>query len=427
MASHPPGPIVRIVLPLAALLLCLLGFGPAHAAETGLFAADSLSAVADFRLVASEGEPSWTAGGFGKARFGGADDHDWKLRAVPAEALLIWQPRFTWSVGATVVAGYQDDQDHPVDLIESFVTIKPLPKGSTRLSARAGLYWPEISLEHQGAAWQVQDMITPSAINSWIGEEVKVIGAEATVAREIGSHQLSGTIGMFGFNDTSATLLSFRGWALHDLKATAFGLQQLPPLQGMLKRAQAKRTRPLIEIDDRPGFYGSIAWRLPIPVTLSAFHYRNRGVPEAVTDSLQWGWNTRFWNFGMRADVSDHTRILAQAMVGATEMGIERNGRYWVETRFRSAYLRMSHDIGGTTLSVRGDWFDTRERGTKMQRGNSEDGWAATAAVSNQISTTVSVIGEVLHIDSKRGTRARSGLAPQQTQTVVQAVLRLGF
>lgn len=316
-----------------------------------------------------------------------------------------------------------------MDLIEAFVTVKPLPSGRTRLSGRAGLYWPQISLEHSGPAWQVADMITPSAINSWVGEEVKVIGAEATLSQKIGSTQLSATGGIFGFNDTAGTLLAFRGWALHDLKATAFGHQKLPPLNAFMVDAQARRTRPLIEIDDRPGFYVGGALRIaePLPVTLSAFYYDNRGDPEAVTQKLQWGWETRFWNAGARIDLSQNTKFLAQVLEGTTEMGLETNEEYWVETRFRSGFARLSHEIGPVTFSGRMEGFDTRERGYEMARSESEKGWAATAALSWTLSEHVKIIGEALHISSKRGSRARLELAPRQHQTIVQAALRLSL
>ena len=414
---------------LVAALLCLLAATPAHADPSGLFSGESVSAFADLRLVAADGERSWADGGFGKSRFGGADDQDWKLRAVPTEAELIWQPRFSWSLSGTVAVAAQDGQDHPADLIEAYVTFKPLLKGGTHLSGRAGLYWPSVSLEHQGAAWQVADMITPSAINSWIGEEVKLVGAEATLAQDIGANQLSGTIGIFGFNDTAGTLLAFRGWALHDLKATAFGHQPLPHLNEQLEYAQAAKTRPLIEVDDRPGFYAKLQWRMAAPVTLNAFYYRNRGDPEAVTNRLQWGWDTRFWNVGGRFGLGRRTTIMAQALTGTTEMGYEAEGHHWVETRFRSAYGRISHIVGKVTVSARYDVFDTREHGSYMDRGESEKGWAGTAAISWKLTSHVNILGEVLHIESKRGgvREEELGLPARQRQTVVQASIRLSY
>jgi hypothetical protein len=245
------------------------------------------------------------------------------------------------------------------------------------------------------------------------------------VSRALGGQRVSATLALFGFNDTAGTLLAFRGWAMHDLKAGAFGRQKLPPLNGFMLSAQAPATRPTIEIDDRPGFYGKLAWSPAAPVQLEAFYYANRGDPEAVTPTLQWGWETRFLHFGLRADLGPRTRLLAQALTGTTEMGIEEGEHYWIETRYRAAYLRATHEIGQVALSGRLDLFDTRERGSEMERSESERGWALTGAGRLRLSDEAALLVEGLHVDSRRGTRLRAAAAPKQAQDVVQLALRL--
>jgi len=386
---------------------------------------EGFSAVMDLRLIGVDGERSWIDGGFGKARFGaGADDFD--LEPVVANAELVWEPSLTWNLDSTLVVAFQDGQEQPFDVVEAFVSWRPVPRSATRFSARAGLFWPPVSLEHEGAAWSVAGMITPSAINSWIGEEVKVVGLEGTATHEFdGGGRLSGTFGLFGYNDTAGTLLAFRGWALHDEKTTAFSDQPLPPLSDFMVFSQAPATSPTVEIDDRPGYYGRLSLQLAAPVSLEAFYYRNRGVPEAINKNLQWGWDTRFLNLGARIDLGPRTRLIAQGLTGRTEMGIEENDHYWVDTKFRSAFLRLTHEIGRATLSGRVDLFDTEERGSQMEVEESADGWALTGAVDWRLSTQAELIFEALHIDSDRGVRTRVGLAPSQEQNVVQVALRL--
>ena len=76
-----------------------------------------------------------------------------------------------------IVAQYQSvRRSRAPGLSEAYLVFKPTPAGDTRYSVRAGLFYPPVSQEHQGPAWIDADMITPSAINSWIGEEVKVVG-----------------------------------------------------------------------------------------------------------------------------------------------------------------------------------------------------------------------------------------------------------
>jgi hypothetical protein len=347
---------------------------------------------------------------------------------VPAAAELVWHGPIAWNVAGTVAAAWQDGQDQPVDLIQAFATWRPLPRGATRFSVRAGLYWPEISLEHQGPAWQVSDMITPSAINSWIGEEVKVVGLEGTASRDLAAGRLSATFGLFGFNDTAGSLLAFRGWALHDRQTGAFSRQNLPPLGADMAGAQPPWTTPALEVDHRIGYYGRLEYRMIAPVTLSAFYYDNRGDPVAVTSHVQWGWRTRFLNLGARADLGAHTSLLAQALTGSTRMGRDRGDpAYWVETHFRAAYLRLTHEIGPVALSGRLDLFGTRQRGEYVHADDGENGWSLAGAADWHVTGRAQLILEWLHVESDRLARLRLGVPARQDQNVVQASMRLSL
>jgi hypothetical protein len=418
----------RFAAALAAAWMALAWSAPALADPPRLDLPANLSAVIDFRVVLTDGERSFTDGGFGKSRFGGGGD-SLDVHAVPAAAELVWHGPIAWNVAGTVAVAYQDEQDQPVDLIQAFVTWRPVPRGSTRFSARAGLYWPEISLEHEGPAWQVADMITPSAINSWIGEEVKMVGLEGSASHPLAGGRLSATFGLFGFNDTAGTLLAFRGWALHDQQTGAFSRQTLPPLGPDMAGAQPEWTTPTLEADHRIGFYGRLEYRMVAPVTLSAFYYDNRGDPIAFTDNLQWGWRTRFLNVGARVDLGAHTRLLAQAMTGSTMMGQDDVDvdEYWVETRFRSAYLRLTHEIGPVALTGRMDLFETRQRGEYVHPEDSENGWSFTGAADWHVTDQAQLMLEWLHVESDRLARLRIGVPSRQDQDVVQASVRLSL
>jgi len=414
----------RVAAALVAALAALAWSAPAAADPPRLDLPANLTAVIDFRLVLTDGERAWTDGGFGRSRFGGGGG-DIDVDAAPANVELVWHGPIAWNFEGNVALAAQDDQDQPVDLIEAFVAWRPVPRSATRISARAGMFWPPVSLEHQGPAWTVTDMITPSAINSWIGEEVKVIGLEGSAAHPLAGGRITATLGLFGFNDSAGALLGFRGWALHDQKTGAFSRQPLPPLNAFMQGAQPPWTTPTLELDDRPGYYGRLSWQLAAPVTLDAFYYANRGDPEAVTPDLQWGWDTSFLNLGARIDLGARTVLLAQALTGSTEMGYEENGHDWVETRFRAAYLRLTHRAGRLALSGRFDLFDTRQTGSQLGPEDDEQGWALTAALDWRLSDRAELILEGLHVDSERGARARLGLAPRQDQEIVQAAMRL--
>jgi hypothetical protein len=402
----------------------------AQGSGTDILSRNTITILLDGRIALANGERSWTKGGLGKTRFQGNADGDYQLYAVPAEAALIWTPRFTNSLSASVSTAWQRDQENPVDLLEAFVSFLPAQKGPIGFSVRAGLMWPEISLEHTtGGAWSTVNTLTPSAINAWVGEEVKVLGVEGTVRASIGQHDLALTGAAFGFDDTSGTLLSFRGWALHDEKATVFGHFPLPPLNDFISQLQDKQTRSFLELDHRVGFYGRLEWRPPWPVGASLFYYDNRGDPKAFKafdGQLQWGWRTRFWNLGINADLGPNTRLIAQGMTGSTIMGFPVNDVPWVHTRFSSAYAAVTQTLTDkAALTGRIEAFRTHEMGSEMSPDESEHGWSTTVALRYNIRDNLTGFAEALNVRSRRGVRTRIGLDPFQAQTVFQLGLRV--
>ena len=54
--------------------------------------------------------------------------------------------------------------------------------GRVSWSVKAGAFFPTISLENDDLGWTSPYTLTPSAINSWIGEELRTIGSEGIAA-----------------------------------------------------------------------------------------------------------------------------------------------------------------------------------------------------------------------------------------------------
>lgn len=400
----------------------------ASAPSMDLFSRNTVSVLVDLRMVVANGAKSFVNGGFGKTRFQGNNNGGFQTQFYPAEADLVWEPRFTSSLSANVSVAWQNDHKNPdVGVMEAFLNYLPQQTGPVGFSARAGLMWPEISLEHStGGAWSVVNTITPSAINSWVGEEVRVVGLEGTLHAMLGQQVVSVTGGLFKYNDTSGTLLSFRGWALQDIKGTAPGNFQLPPRDAFLTGAQEGITQNTLDIDHNPGFYARIDWRPPAPFGAALFYYDNDGDPKAFTQTLQWGWRTRFWNLGINADLDSKTKLLAQAMSGSTIMGFNDNGEPWVHTGFQSAFVLVTRQVGPVAVTGRVEGFQTREHGSEMSPANDEDGWAWTAAARMNLTNNLTLLGEALNVQSWRGTRVDLGglTSPFESQTVFQLSLR---
>jgi hypothetical protein len=426
-ASHPKYGLQRLALALPLLLGWSVS---AHAEPDGmdLLSAETLTATADFRLTAGDGEPSWTIGGFGKTRYG-SDGPDLSVKPRFADANIVWQPRFTWSLSGTVVGTVQGGKTLQPGLSEAYLSWKPLNGGPVRLSGRAGLMWPPVSLEHGGGEWAVNESITPSAINSWMGEEVKVVGAELGASFALGQHKMALTGALFDMNDTAGALLAFRGWAVHDRKAMIFRAQPLPPLNSFIVRVQPRYSHPIIEMDGgymkRPGYYAKVAWDLPVPVHVEYIHYDNGSNPASFDEYLEWGWRTKFDNVGLVATVLPETQLRIQGMSGSTVMGYPMPTARWVDMHFRSGYALLTHYFARGSVSGRIETFRTRNRGSTLTSVDDEDGWSAMLAARRNLGPHMTALVEALHIESDKAARARAGLPAQQSTTQLQMSLRL--
>jgi hypothetical protein len=414
-------------LPLGCVLAALWAAPAVAQSETRLFTPDTLELTGDVRLVAIDGEKSWLDGGFGKLRSG--SDGELRLSPQLGNASLVWKPQLTWSLSATLVAAVQGGERTEAGLSEAYLSFRPMRgSGGVAFSARAGLMWPPVSLEHEGADWHVRDSITPSAINSWIGEEVRPAALEATVAANLGGHKLRATAATFAANDTSGTLLTFRGWALHDRTTLAFRHQPLPPLDGPIGGMQGPVTHPLLDIHDgfahRPGYYAKLAWQPPMPLRIELFRYDNRADPEDVNADLEWGWRTKFDQVAAVAQLPAAIEVRTQALSGTTDMGFHDGEKRWVESRFRSAFVLVARSFGPFGLAIRGEGFDTRNRGSVVGADYDETGWSGMIAGKRQWGRVTGLV-ELLHVSSKREDREDVGLEPRQRQTSLQAELRM--
>jgi hypothetical protein len=405
-----------------------LSFGaPAAAAEIDLLSPDTLQATGIVRFVATSGERSWVDGGFGKLGSNGGGG-DLRVRPQLSEANLIWTPQLGWALSATVVGTFQGGDRTEAGISQAFLSYRPMRSEKFSLSARAGLMWPPVSLEHDGADWHVKDTATASAINSWISEEVRPAAVEATIGADLGNQKLTATAAIFAANDTSGTLLAFRGWALHDRRTLAFNRQPLPPLPDELEEYQAAFTHPLIDLGRgfarRPGYYAKLAWSTPLPVRIELFRYDNRAAPEISNSDLEWGWRTQFYDAGLAVKFGGSTELKMQALSGRTRMGMVQDGRHWIDMRFRSAFALLTHPFGPIGVAARIEGFDTRNRGSLLDEEYNETGWAGTLAAKRDWGRFTTVI-ELLHVSSRRDQLQELGLAPRQRQTQLQADLRL--
>lgn len=409
--------------------LCSIGLAawPAQArAQSDLIGPEAFDLDIDLRASVVGGETGWLDGGFGKLREGG-DNGATQARADLASASIAWKPQIGWNFSGLVSFVWQPDvPGDEAGVSEAFVRFRSNP-ATTRFGARAGLFWPPVSQEHSGSNWLVTDSITPSAANSWIGEEVKVLGLEGSVETELGAHEVALTGAVFRHNDMSGTLLSYRGWALHDVRVTSNADLPLPPLSPGVAPYQAAHTSPFWEVDDRVGFYARADWTPPWPVTFNAFYYDNRG-DRVSSRAMQTSWRTRFWNLGAMATLDGKTIARSQVLWGNTLVGPDTPRGAPVDFDFATAYVLVSRELGPGKLSVRGDWFETTDNSYVAFDDNNEQGWAAMLAYKATVADQADLVLEVQHVSSDRnGRQLYGGIDAEQAQTLVQTALRIGL
>ena len=169
---------------------------------------------------------------------------------------------------------------------------------------KAGAFFPTISLENDDLGWASPYTLTPSAINSWIGDEMRTIGSEGTLRWNSGS---LGTISLIGAltccNDEAGVLIADRGWAMDDRPFGLFERERVPDATLRIFHAPVPGTTGMFdEIDGIVGWYAGAVWQLPGIAKLTVTRYDNQGDPDGAT-ARDSAWRTKFWNFGARTQV----------------------------------------------------------------------------------------------------------------------------
>ena len=178
--------------------------GAAAAQEIAVFA----NGFVDVGGVIPSHDKSWLKGGLGKLDNGGGGGQgpafvgqgvaDLRLQLDPAAAVF-----------ATVRVA--PDQHAPFDVLEAYGRYQPISTRDWLWSIKLGAFFPPISLENESVGWTSPWTLTPSAINSWVGDELRTVGAESNLEWRYKTGALGLTGAGYGFNDPTGTLLANRG------------------------------------------------------------------------------------------------------------------------------------------------------------------------------------------------------------------------
>ena len=384
----------------------------------------SLHGYVDGRLVAAPGETGWARGGLGKSRFG-----DGGVQARFGGAALVGTAQLTPALLAVATLQAQDTDRRTLDVLEAYLRYRPVSTSRWRGSLQAGAFFPPVSLENDAIGWTSPWTLTPSAINSWVGEELRVFGAEVQLERrgETSTWQLRSAL--FQRNDPAGNLLAIRGWSLSDL---TYGVgSRLREPDAMVREEgdePPQRYDPFRRIGSHWGGYAELTWRAPGRRRISLMHYDNRAdpaahVPYAGGDRL-YAWHTDFWNLGASTDAGPISWI-AQAIDGSTTIEPVAGRRF--TTRYRAAFLLAGWNRGAWRPALRVDHFSTHSPPEVPGMRAGEHGTAVTAALNWRPRTWLRLTAELLRIDSTRTARREFGLPAHTTINQAQLSARLFY
>ena len=381
------------------------------------YAADfTFQGYADLRLVVPGDEVSWLDGGLGKLRFGAKQpDPNFRFTEAVGQAGLILSDELRF----VAVARVEPEQRSGVDLLEAYGSWRPQLDGWLA-SLKFGAFFPPFSLENTDIGWTSPYTLTPSAIDSWVGDELRTIGAEAHVEKQTSLGKFTLTAALFCCNDPAGVLMADRGWTLDDRPTGLFEEVREPDATLILFGDTPPGRTPLfLEIDNHVGWYAGASWSSAGIGKATLYRYDNEADSSKFTDEY-FAWRTRFWSLGWESHLQSWS-LLAQAMSGDTS--IEPFPKFVATTKFKSAYVLASYDLDDWRIAGRAEFFQTRASagGGLLD----EDGHAVTLASSWMPRDWLRLTAELIALSSRRGERSVVGLAPEQSDAQFQLSVRV--
>lgn len=388
---------------------------------------DLLIEVAIDRHDASK---SWVDRGFGKLGDGAPADQQGGTAAM--RLAVDYKAWLTDTVNAHLTLDGYLGHEPSFGVTEGWLAWRPVPSSPWQHRVRLGAFIPPFSLEHNETAWTSSWMPSASILNSWLGEEVNVSGLEYTLRRNgvlVGSpHTLTVRAGVFMNNDTSGTLLSWRGWVAND-RVTPVG-KSLPLPDRFAFRPEGvfvgvDRTDPFIDTDGRPGYYVVGQWQRSDTFNLIAAHYDNRADPLSFA-SGQFGWRTRFQVAGIHWRLSPTLDALAQYASGNTLVG-RRGSFFSADNDFSAVFVMIRKEFGRHDLGARYETFRVSDLDPNSIDDNRENGHAWAVSWQFKPSERYTLGMELLSIESRRPERRLVGKPVEETDRRLRLLLRARF
>jgi hypothetical protein len=397
----------------AVLLVCGVLWGPCAAAQDRLNVLGEL----DLRWVDASGAPSFFDNGLGILRFD--PDHEGPRLG---HALLVTNLRLADFLSAHVTAdAYGDHGSNFAGISEAYFDVRPAPINAIEFDAKFGAFFMPVSLENGGPGWTDIYTLTPSALNTWIGEEFRTIGTQLQ-ARWLGANfGYPGDIALFGavygWNEPAGTLLDERGFALSDRPSNIFGSLGEPA------------TSFYHELDGRPGYYAGLSWTYRDLLEVRGLHYDNRADPNAQNAAgTIYSWRTRFSTVGARLEPTSWLTLVAQYLAGDTTSGepFDDDGPVF-QMNYSTVFALASVKWGRERLTARFDDFRTHQTTEVVGPVTDDLGHAWTVGLQHDFGKGFQAAAEWIRVNSSFPPRVEIGEADALIESQFQLSVRYRF
>ncbi len=310
---------------------------------------------------------------------------------------------------------HQAALDAASGITEAWLQYQPLPIDGYRFKARAGWFYPALSLENTDVVWSSPYTSTFSAINSWYAEELRAKTLELSLSRPgrsfASNHSWQGVLGAFRDNDPLGTLISWRGFALHNLQTRIGGridFAHYPSLQRFPLERQPDWVEPFEELDGHTGWYGGLHYLYQQETEIRLYHYDNQADPTVLAKG-QYAWFNRFNQLAMQQQLSERWRLVSQWLDGHTEMGYDT-----VLVDYRAAFVLLNYQQDLWQASVRYDHWQQWDRDQTAGDDNSGRGHNWTVALQYPLSPQWTLLSEFSRLNSHQASRGQWANWPLQ-------------
>ncbi|MDP5069802.1 MAG: hypothetical protein NWQ45_02785 [Congregibacter sp.] len=385
-------------------------------------AALEVQGLTQLSLVDADSQTSFINSGAGGLRY---DEDGLHIQ----QALLEIRQDFGNAFSAEITANYYPDGDLHAGITQALLKWKPLSQNTLRVRGRVGLFYPRMSAENVDVGWLSPYSYTPSAINSWLGEELRIAGVEGTLfssgrgRRSPWSWELNAAL--YGGNDPLGSIIAWRGFATHDRQSLHHDRLQFAPLPAVVEGEQIAGpdwVEPFHEIDNRAGGYLGFHLRHRSGLDFRVYRYDNNGNPNKLNSQRLYAWDTNFSSFALSSPVTENITFLAQWMGGRTEMGPAL-----VVANFESYYLMLSHRQGRNRFSARFDYWDVDEEDDFPEDINDSEGRALTVSWRHDLTDRWQVGVEYVYNESDVANRPTIDEPVSLNQRQLMGVLQYRF